>query len=231
LVAIARVSPRPLHFARSYLFDGGTYPSTCPLRTPLGVVRPTVYSHHDVLTVNEIFCRGDYRVPDDCRVVVDVGSNIGLSALYFLTRNEKVRTHLFEPDPRNVGRLRQNLEPFAGRWTVEETAIGDQNGIVSFGRDWGAGRYGAVGSPHGEQLSVRCRHVNDMLRAVLQAEGRIDLLKIDTEGSENTIVSAIDQSLLGEVRGICFETRAPLNPWPELFAMSASPNLSQLTRR
>ena len=135
-----------------------------------------------MLTVNEVFCRGDYRVPRDCRVVVDVGSNIGLSALFFLTRDECVRVYAFEPDPRNVERLQNNLEPFTGRWTVEEAAVGDERGTVSFGRDRGAGRYGAVGSPHGEQLRVRCEHINDVLRKVLETDSRIDLLKIDTQG-------------------------------------------------
>ena len=43
------------------------------------------------------------------------------------------------------------------------------------------------------------------------------------------IVGAIDRSLLGEVRNLCFETRSPLNPWPERFTLSASPGAARLT--
>ena len=156
------------------------------------------------------------------------GSNIGLSALFFLTPDECVRVYAFEPDPRNVERLQNNLEPFTGRWTVR-SRLGDERGTVSFGRDRGAGDYGAVGSPHGEQLRVRCEHINDVLRKVLETDSRIDLLKIDTE-APNMIVGAIDRSLLGEVRNLCFETRSPLNPWPERFTLSASPSVARLTR-
>ena len=38
------------------------------------------------------------------RAVIDLGSNIGISALYFLTRNADCRVWLYEPVPRNVER-------------------------------------------------------------------------------------------------------------------------------
>ena len=71
------------------------------VNTPVGMYDMTLYSCHDILTVNEIFCRNDYPASQDLRVVVDIGSNIGISAAYFLTRNNQVRCYLFEPDPKN----------------------------------------------------------------------------------------------------------------------------------
>jgi FkbM family methyltransferase len=234
LAAIPIVTPKPLGFARRYLFDGGEYPIECPLRTPTGLVRPTVFTHHDMLTVHEIFCRLDYPLPSGCRVVVDIGSNIGLSGLYFLTRDSAVRVHLFEPDPRNVECLRANLAPFEGRWTVHEQAVADRSGREWFGRDvWSVGRYGAIGLPTEDQIEVQCRHVNDVLREVLEREDQIDFIKIDTEGLENATLAAMDRELLAEVRGVCFETTVPFNPWPERFAMTTShmPGICRLSRR
>jgi FkbM family methyltransferase len=219
LGAMARVSTQPLHFAHAYFLGAGTYPTSCPVRTPVGVVAPTVYSHHDVITVNEVFCRGDYRLAPKARVVVDIGSNIGISALYFLTRSPQVRVECFEPDPRNAARLRSNLAAYEGRFSLREEAVGDRDGLVRFGRE-DTGRYGAIGRASEDQLEVRCRHVNDVLGEVLEREGRIDLLKIDTEGLERQTVEAIDRAILAQLGVICFETRAPLNPWPERFAMS-----------
>ena len=69
-----------------------------------------------MFTVNEVFCRRDYPVPPGARSVVDIGSNIGLSALFFLTRDESCRCWLYEPVPANVERLRANLRAFADRF-------------------------------------------------------------------------------------------------------------------
>jgi FkbM family methyltransferase len=200
------------------------------VRTPAGVVAPTVYSHHDVITVSEVFCRGDYRLPAGARVVVDIGSNIGISALYFLTRSATLRVHLYEPDPRNAARLRANLEAFAGRWTLHEEAVADRGGVVSFGRE-DTGRYGGIGVAAAEQIKVRCRHVNDVLGPVLASHGRIDLLKIDTEGLENRTVAAIDEALVRDIGEIVFETRTPLNPWPERFRMTFGAETCRLSAR
>ena len=76
---------------KRYFMGNGTYPFNINIRTPLGVISPKIYSYHDMLTVNEIFCREDYRTGSECRVIVDIGSNIGISALYFLTRKDGCR--------------------------------------------------------------------------------------------------------------------------------------------
>jgi FkbM family methyltransferase len=230
LLVLSRVSAQPVRFVRAYFLGGGVYPSPFALRTPLGVVTPTLYSQHDVLTVNEVFFRRDYPLPRGSRVVVDIGSNIGISALYFLTRSPAIRAHLFEPDPRNAERLRHNLAAFDGRWILREEAVGDREGIVAFGRE-GTGRYGAIGRATPDQIDVHCRHINDVLSDVLELEGRIDFLKIDTEGLENATVAAIDRPMLGEVGAVCFETRSPLNPWPERFSMSFTGNVCRLSAR
>ena len=67
----------------------------------------TAFSHHDLITIIECFGKLDYKAPKNLSVVIDFGSNIGISALYFLTRNEGVKVYLFEPVPRNVERLKK----------------------------------------------------------------------------------------------------------------------------
>jgi hypothetical protein len=76
---------------KRYLTARGEYPYSIRIKTPTGTIRPTLYTHDDILTVNEIFCREDYAADERVNVAVDVGSNIGISALYFLTRNHTSR--------------------------------------------------------------------------------------------------------------------------------------------
>jgi FkbM family methyltransferase len=205
--------------AKRYFAGGGHYPWPCRIRTPTGEVAPTTYTHHDIFTVHEIFGREDYRAGPDLGVVVDIGSNIGISALYMLTRNRSSRCFLFEPVPRNAERLCANLTGYESRYELTEAAVAPTGGTVRFTVEE-TGRYGGIGVAGTEQIDVECLAVADVLGGVLEREATIDLLKIDTEGAERSTIAAIGSDLLARIRTICFETREPFNPDPERFAMS-----------
>ena len=127
-----RTYPELVDSSRRFLTGAGDYPHDCRVRTPLGIVAPTLSSQHDMSTVNEVFCRRDYDAPRDLKVAVDVGSNIGISALYFLTRNPGARVYAFEPDPKNIERLRHNLRDFEDRYELDESAVALSNGTARF---------------------------------------------------------------------------------------------------
>jgi FkbM family methyltransferase len=204
---------------KRYFLGGGTYPYVARVRTPQGVARITLHSHHDVWTVHELFCREDYRAGRDLGAVVDVGSNIGVSALYFLTRNATSRLRCFEPVPRNVERLRANLAGYEDRYVLERAAVAPEAGTMDFGVE-ASGRYGGLGVAHAEHISVRVRSIGEVLEEALSAEGSVDLLKLDTEGAERATVAAIAPEHLARIRTIHYETREPYNPDPARFEIS-----------
>ena len=80
LVQTFRIFDRPMEALRRYASNSGEYPWSPVLRTPAGYVRVTLHSYHDLLTVNEIFCRGDYGRGAP-QIVMDIGANRGLAAL------------------------------------------------------------------------------------------------------------------------------------------------------
>lgn len=216
-VAVARMARRYPDFRENltrYFTGGGEYPYDCQVRTPRGVITVPLESHHDLLTVNEIFCREDYAVGPDVKTVVDIGSNIGVSALYFLTRNDQAKVWLHEPNPRNIERLRSNLAGYEQRYTLEEKAVADFTGTTEFGVE-DSGRYGGIGQETGATISVECMHINDVLAGV---PGTIDVLKLDTEGFELQSVKAIDRQHLERIRLVYFETEHKPEPiHPDLF--------------
>jgi FkbM family methyltransferase len=201
----------PLDGLFRYLFAAGRYPAELPIRTPLGVVRPVVYSPHDMLTVNEIFCREDYRCGEDIKTVVDFGSNIGLSALYFLTRNREAFAYLFEPLPRNGERLLKNLRDLEGRYEFHPVAVALSDDEAELGFEE-TGRYGGVGLKREKSMRVPCREVSGVLRGVLEERGEIDVLKIDIESLEEEILAAIAQDLLWRIKQIFVEYNYARNP-------------------
>ena len=208
---------KPVDAFRRYVFGRGEYPHQVAVRSPTGIVKPTLFTKHDILTLNEIFCRQDYRAKQDIRVVLDIGANIGLSALYFLTRNEKVHVYLYEPNPGNIAKLKVNLSGFEDRYTLVDKAVSTESGEFSFGVEE-SGRYGGLGKDLGSQASyeqppieqlitVECMSINQVLKEIVANNGNVDIIKIDTEGSEFDIVSAIDEQYQPVVETIYAESQ------------------------
>ncbi len=221
LVNMARRYPRPLDAYGRYLFGRGTYPTRFSVRTPAGIVRPALWSFHDMLTLNEVFCREDYGVREPPALVVDIGSNIGLSALYFLTRGPHVRCRLYEPVPRNVERLRRNLEGYEDRYELEQVAVADFDGEAEFRLD-PFGRYGGIGIQGDEMTTVPCRHIDGLLEDVLRSADSISVLKIDVEGYEPALLRAANPDLLARVELIYLEGSSPQLPAPDGFEATES---------
>lgn len=214
-----------------YLTGKGDYPTRVPVRTPLGTIRPTLYSYYDLLTLNEIFFREDYPASPSDRVVVDIGSNIGLSALYFLTRGPDAHCHLFEPDPRNVDRLKDNLSAFADRFDLSDSAVADQTGSVRFGLDLTSGRYGGLKVDFGNFTTVDCVHINTVLKTISDRHAGIDILKIDTEGAEIQTIAAIDPAYLLKIKKIYIEAAPDRDIHPGFFRQRQYGTVCQLRNK
>ena len=153
---------------------------------------------HDMWTVNEVFCRQDYGDGARPRVVVDIGSNIGISALFFLTRNPAAAAWLFEPVPRNIERLRLQPGRLRGALHPHEAAVAERGAGRVRGRGERPLRRHRVST--GETIEVECAGINEVLDEVLDWCTTVDVLKIDTEGTELEILSSIRPDLLRRVR-------------------------------
>lgn len=209
---IFRICIRPFSVLWRYFTAKGDYPEHFMVRTPLGPLALHLYQHADMLTLNEIFCRKDYRADGSLKTVVDFGSNIGLSAAYFLTRNATATVHLFEPDQRNVTKLRAQLARFEDRYTLHEAAVGVADGEVSFAHE-PTGRYGGVRGTMTQAwvadaptTTVRCVDADRTLRDIIAEHGEIDVLKMDIEGLEAPVLRHLQPETLRSVRCIYAET-------------------------
>jgi FkbM family methyltransferase len=189
---------------RAYLTGRLTSPLQVTVRTPTGPVAILLRQPSDVVTLNEIFFRRDYPAPAGVRIVIDLGANIGLAALWYLTRDPNVFCECYEPVPTNITRLHETLAAFAGRYAVHASAVADRAGQFSFAVE-PTGRYGSLDRSLGATITVDCIHINQVIASALAMHGRVDLIKIDTEGSEAATIEAIDDELLGQVRHIVAE--------------------------
>jgi len=169
---------------------------------------------HDYSTFFEVYCRRDYAIKSLNPVVLDIGSNVGITARYYL-ENVAEFIYLYEPNLENLNLLRKNIEDFAGRYALEEKAIAISSGMSTFEFD-STGRYGRLldvknpedGIPR-QRTQVDAMSIVDAIDAVLINFKKIDILKIDIEGLELEIVKAIPQNRLAKIKMIQYET------WPK----------------
>lgn len=156
----------------------------------------------------EIFVFGIYRrVEGDTRkakVVIDVGANVGLFAVYAAGLNRNAEIHAFEPFPKNLAQLEKNLALNPGhRVKPHLAAVSDKSGTATLyftpGDDSGC----SLSQEKGESCTVQTIGINELFRHC--GVTRCDLLKMDCEGSELPIFEAASPEVLANIGAIIME--------------------------
>lgn len=131
----------------------------------------------------EIFIgRGyDFVCNHNCPLIFDCGGNIGLSVVWFKQRYPQSRVTVFEADPSIARVLASNVNVLQLKDVeIVQAAVWNQTGTVSFAAD---------GADTGR---IRDRMGHREVRSVRLADfitEPVDLLKIDIEGAEYSVVS------------------------------------------
>lgn len=157
-------------------------------------------------------------------VVLDVGANIGLSALALAPLLPQGRLLAVEPSPRSAAALRRSLalNGLEGRVTVAEMALGAAPGEAEFhdaGHSAGAHLLApdTLGGATLPKRRVRV-HTVDALAAE-QGIDRLDFMKIDVEGFETEVLDGA-RATLARFRPLVF---VEFNAWTLQCNRNANP--------
>jgi FkbM family methyltransferase len=122
-------------------------------------------------------------------LIIDCGSNIGLSVLYFKKLYPNSTIIAFEPDAENFHLLQQNLEKNAIRDVqLHRAAIWIKDGSISFESNHSEASHI---SEKGSANTVPSLSLNNFL----QKNDIVDFLKIDIEGAEWQVIKDCTQNL------------------------------------
>ena len=163
----------------------------------------------DIDIFYEIFFKKIYALPRvekaAVKTVVDLGANIGLSALYFLQQYPQAQVICIEPDASNFEMLQKNFsqEIKTGKVKVLQEAAMGTDGFVSF--ESADAKYNSRVTQDGTGKKIPAiSMVSLMQRAGIS---HIDILKIDVEGAEKYIFSG-NIDWLQKVDNILLETHS-----------------------
>jgi FkbM family methyltransferase len=178
--------------------------------TPASLGRPVVLRTHssDTETFRKVITEREYDFSEIAEplTIVDAGANIGLASIYFAHKFPRARVISLEPEAANFELLQRNARGYANIECVPK-ALWAESGTVNI-FDPGEGAWAFRTISEGDQAgskcvgSVDCINVRDLMSKFgLQ---RIDLLKIDIEGSEKEVFEG-SAAWIGDVNAIAIE--------------------------
>jgi FkbM family methyltransferase len=150
----------------------------------------------DIFTLGEILHERQYALKStlpSSPTIVDAGANVGVASLWFLAQYPDAALHAFEPEPGNFRLLESNLGKVP-RVVLNQAAVGAHDTTVYLH----LASHGAVHSVQDASVgaatvSVPCIALEGYLER--HGIGRIDLLKLDVEGSEAEVIAGLGPRL------------------------------------
>jgi FkbM family methyltransferase len=158
--------------------------------------------------------KGEYAIEPDImaaigevRTVLDVGANIGISTVYLARLFPQARIFAFEPAPDNLALLERNTKALQ-RVQALPVALGERDGTIEFFSAEAAANFGGfsrfeAGSDVERKSALPVRHAGRQLAELEVASA--DVIKIDVEGSEWEILTALGEEFLSRTKYICGE--------------------------
>jgi FkbM family methyltransferase len=131
----------------------------------------------------------DFEAATESPVIFDLGANIGMATLRFKKLYPEAKVVCFEPQARAFELLSRNIkENNLQGITVNNLAVSDHDGEIVFFSEPGTGSCpgaGVICMDGFAKSRVRCVKLSDYISE------RVDLLKIDIEGSELSVLSEL----------------------------------------
>jgi FkbM family methyltransferase len=163
---------------------------------------------HDCITAWVIFCRNEYCVPPDAKVIVDLGANFG--AFTLLAAHKARNSHIIsvEPFPRMFERLCENIAGNGLRERVNCLPLavakvsGERKMSLEEGPDQSRGILPEEIVETEKSISVRTISLAELITYVQANLGieQIDLVKMDIEGSEHEFLPEIPAETLQSIQ-------------------------------
>jgi FkbM family methyltransferase len=167
----------PISFKNYWLLSKNEKPILKTNNSALQYTSPFWFLH----SLHEIFADKIYNFKSNKTNprIIDCGSNIGLSAIYFKSIYPDCQLTCFEADPTIVGKLEENLKSFKISAEIVDKAVWTEETELCFSSD---GQLGGKLSDSGDGKKVQTIRLKDFLFE------KIDFLKLDIEGAETAVL-------------------------------------------
>jgi FkbM family methyltransferase len=141
--------------------------------------------------------------------MLDVGANAGYFSCIWATLNPHNEVYAFEPSPRNLLMLRQNVSALNNPQRVQilDCALGKETGVLDFdvGPEEQSGWGGLANLASARTIQVKVCRLDDLI----PPDKNVSVLKIDTEGADTWVLFGAKNLLRQRrIKHIFFEANA-----------------------
>jgi FkbM family methyltransferase len=137
-------------------------------------------------TYKEIFEDKSYMFaePSDKKfIILDCGSNVGISLVFFIKFYPNAIIEAFEPDPINFSILKENLSYYdCNALTIHNKGVWTNESLLKFDAQggMGSGIMTDVNNMNAQSIDIEVVRLKD----IISKYGSIDFIKLDIEGAE-----------------------------------------------
>lgn len=164
----------------------------------------TVRDNIDTVAIEDIFINETYKVSlnQNNPVILDLGSHIGTSVIYFKLLYPKSKIFCFEPNPDNYLILKRNIASFDGvkAYNFALSDVNQTNKLYISDGSMSSSLFQRY--PKQMSIDVQCRSLDSIVKEL--GIRKIDLVKFDIEGEEYKVFRSFKNKhgtdyLIGEV--------------------------------
>jgi FkbM family methyltransferase len=142
----------------------------------------------DFLAFNQVFIDEEYLIPFnfDPEIIIDLGANVGYAAIYFKRYFPNAKVVCIEPDNSNFVLLESNLKNYNNVYFLKGAVWNSETAKLHL-KDYGIGKWAFMveeTSMESDNL-VKAYTLETIMKQFCL--NRIDILKIDIEGSEKEL--------------------------------------------
>ena len=160
----------------------------------------------DILNAEEIFINGDYNFnfPENITRIIDAGANIGFASIFFSKIFENAKILALEPEKSNFSMLKRNVTFYKNIKTLNKALWAKEANLKISNREktehWG---FMVEEVKKEEDCEVRGISIESCMK--MMGWDKIDLLKLDIEGSEKELFYEGYEKWIGKVKIIILE--------------------------
>lgn len=166
----------------------------------------------DFTVFEDIFLKHEYHFKHRSKphFILDAGANIGLAAVFFKRKFPDVSIICIEPEPSNFEMLKKNTEKYNGITCIRKGVWNKTCSLQIL--DDGLGEWGFTVKEVSDGLpnTVQAVSISDIMKE--NGIQKIDVLKMDIEGSEMEVMSENYEDWISKTQTLLIETHDRLRP-------------------